>query len=284
MNNLRILHDNAADRATIAASSQVGDLGPANLKTDVKSQIYRSQDLSIYLNLTWPTQESIACVAFICTNLTSGAQMRVRAFAKVNDPVPLLDTWFQYCCREAVHGSFPWGTMPLGWNAYKWGGVNTWAQGGGSDAILWFPAVRAAQLLVEIVMPHNQSTYVEASRLVVGNYWSPRRNADYGASLQLQDTGSNYRTESGDLRSETGTSSDRLSINMNALDPMERAQLMRILRDRGKSKPLLVSLFPENPDPLVEQDHMLYGKISEQDAVGLPYYKNYAAPLQIEGI
>ncbi|MCX7289646.1 hypothetical protein [Janthinobacterium sp.] len=35
---------------------------------------------------------------------------------------------------------------------------------------------------------------------------------------------------------------------------------------------------------LLEQDHMLYGRVANLDAVSTPYYETYAAPLQIEGI
>ena len=39
MTNLRILYDNAADRALLAASSQAGALGPANLQREGKEKL-----------------------------------------------------------------------------------------------------------------------------------------------------------------------------------------------------------------------------------------------------
>ena len=42
MTNLRILHDNAADRAVLSVSSQAGTLGPANLQRDSKSFVLRA--------------------------------------------------------------------------------------------------------------------------------------------------------------------------------------------------------------------------------------------------
>lgn len=285
MNNLRIVYNNAADRAVLTESSQAGALAPSNLQTDTKSAIFRSIGTYVTLDVLWPTQEAVACVALMYTNLTSSARMRVRAYAQPEDGVPLIDTGFAYPCREAVHGSYPWGTLPLGWNAYKWGGVNTWAQGGGSDAVLWFDRVRARRLFIEISLPYSMETYIEASRLVVGDYWSPEVSADSGASLLLQDTSENYRTAAGDLRTARGVTSDRISVNLSHLGLLDRAQLMRILRECGKDRAMLFSLFPDNPDePTVEQDHMIYGKVANLDAVVTPYYQNYSAPLQIEGI
>jgi len=290
MNNLRILHDNAADRAVLAASSQVGTLGPANLQRDSKSAVLRATGIGQTITASWPTQESIACVALIFTNMTSSARMRVRGYAQPGDTNPVLDTGNTgntentFPCRAAVHGSFPWGVLPLGWNAYKTGGVNTWGHGGGSDGVAWFAPVRVRKLVIDVWSPQSPEGYLEISRLVAGNYWSPEYNADYGAQLLVQDSSEDYRTAAGDLKTARGSTSDKLSITLAHLTPMDRARLMRILRENGKGKAMLFSLFPENADPLLEQDHMLYGKASNIDAVATPYFETYSAPLQIEGI
>ncbi|MBB5609807.1 MULTISPECIES: hypothetical protein [unclassified Janthinobacterium] len=284
MNNLRILYDNAADRAALTASSQAGTLGPAKLQHDGKSAVLRATGTAQTITATWPTQESISCVALIFTNMTSSARMRVRGYAQPGDTNPVLDTGNVFPCRAAVHGSFPWGVLPLGWNAYQAGGVNTWGRGGGADGVAWFAPVRVRKLVIDVWSPQSPEGYLEISRLVAGNYWSPEYNADYGAQLLLQDSSEDYRTAAGDLKTARGSTSDKLSINLSHLTPMDRARLMRILRENGKGKAMLFSLFPENADPLLEQDHMLYGKASNIDAVATPYFETYSAPLQIEGI
>ncbi len=284
MANLRIIYDNAADRAALTASSQAGALGPANLQRDSKSDVLRATGTYQFITATWPIQESIACVALIFTNMTSSAKMRVRGWALSQAEAPVLDTGWIFPCPAAPHGSYPWGVLPLGWNAYKAGGVNTWARGGGADGVTWFPPVRVRQLVIEVSAPQSPEGYLEISRLVAGNYWSPQHNAEYGAQLLQQDRSENFRTDAGDLRTTMGTTSDKLSINLAYLTPADRARFMRILRENGKGKAMLFSLFPENPDPLLEQDHMLYGKASNIDAVATPYFETYSAPLQIEGI
>lgn len=284
MPNLRIIHDNASDRAALTASSQVGALGPANLQRDNKSAVLRATSTAQTITATWPAAELVASVALIKTNLNSSGRMRVRGYATVGAAVPVLDTGWIMPCPEAPLGLSPFGYLPLGWNAYKWGGVNTWARGGGSDGVVWFEPVSVRQLVIEVLSPDNPDGYVEISRLVAGNYWSPEHNAEYGAQLQLQDASEDYRTGAGDLKTIVHPTSDKLSINLAHLTPMDRARFMRILRENGKGKAMLFSLFPENPDPLLEQDHMLYGKASNLDAVASPYYETYSAPLQIEGI
>ena len=284
MTNLRIIHDNTADRATLTASSQAGTMGPANLQVDRKSAVLRATGLSQSVTATWPTQECIACVALIFTNMTSGARMRVRGYERLDGSAPAIDTGWMMPCPEAPLESYPFGELPLGWNAYQWGGTNTWARGGGADAVAWFAPTFVRQLVIEVHCPDLRDGYIEVSRLVAGNYWSPEYNAEYGASVQLQDTTEVYRTAAGTAKTAVGTTSDKLAINLAHLTPPDRARLMRILRECGPVRPLLFSLFPENPDSLLDQDHMLYGRVANLDAVSTPYYETYAAPLQIEGI
>ena len=284
MSNLRILHDNAADRAVLTATSQAGTLSPANLQRDSKSAVLRATSTFQTVTATWPTEEAIACVALIFTNMTSGARMRVRGYSQPGDIAPVTDTGWTMPCPEAPLESYPFGELPLGWNAYQWGGVNSWARGGGADAVAWFPPVFVRQMVIEVNCPDTPEGYIEMSRLVAGNYWSPEYNAEYGASLLPQDSTENYRTGAGELKSAVGTMHDGISINLAYLTPTDRARFMRILRENGKERAMLFSLYPENADPLLEQDHMLYGKASNLDAVATPYYETYSAPLQIEGI
>ncbi|KAB8042546.1 hypothetical protein [Janthinobacterium aquaticum] len=284
MPNLRIIHDNVADRATLTASSQAASLGPANLQSRRKTAVLRATGTAQTITATWPTQEVIACVALFYTNLTSTARMRVRAYAQPGDAVPVLDTgWTRPCC-EAPLGTYPFGELPLGWNAYKWGGANTWARGGGSNLVSWFAAVLVRRLVIEVTGDGTPEGYIEMSRLVAGNYWAPEYNASYGASLQLQDSSEAYRTSAGTASATVGTTSNRLSVDLEHLTPPDRARLMRILRECGPLRPMLFSLFPENADPLLEQDHMIYGRVANLDAVATPYYDGYSAPLEIEGI
>ena len=284
MPNLRIIHDNIADRAALTASSQAGTMGPANLQVDRKSAVLRATGLIQSITATWPTQECVACVALIFTNMTSGARMRVRGYERLDGSAPAIDTGWTMPCPEAPLDSYPFGELPLGWNAYAWGGTNTWARGGGSDAVAWFAPVFVRRLVIDVYCPDLPQGYLEVSRLVAGNYWSPENNAEYGASLQMQDTTEVYRTAAGTAKTAVGVSSEKLSINLGHLASDDRARLMRILRECGPVRPLLFSLFPENPDSLLEQDHMLYGRVVNLDAVSTPYYETYSAPLQIEGI
>jgi hypothetical protein len=283
LNNLRLLHDNAIDRAVLTASSQAGALGPANLQRDERSAVLRATGTGVTITATWPTAELIGCVAPIRTNMNSSARMRVRGYERLGDAVPVLDTGLILPCPEAPLGASPFGYLPLGWNGYKWGGVNTWARGGGSDGVAWFEPVSVRQLVIDLSSVDNPDGYLEVSRLVAGMYWAPEYNASYGASLTSVDTSEGYRTAAGEAKTSVGTRHKLLNINLEFLTPVDRARLACIVDECGTVRPLLLSLFPENADPVLEQQHMVYGRIVNIDAVSASSFDIYSAPLQIEG-
>jgi hypothetical protein len=283
LNNLRILHDNAIDRAVLTASSQAGTLGPANLQRDERSAVLRATGTGVTITATWPTAELIGCVAPMRTNMNSSARMRVRGYERLGDAVPVLDTGLMLPCPEAPLGASPFGYLPLGWNGYKWGGVNTWARGGGSDGVAWFEPVSVRQLVIDLSSVDNPDGYLEVSRLVAGMYWAPEYNASYGASLTQVDTSEGYRTAAGGAKTNVGTRHKLLNINLEFLTPADRARLARIVDECGTVRPLLCSLFPENADPVLEQQHMVYGRITNLDAISASSFNIYSAPLQIEG-
>ena len=111
----------------------------------------------------------------------------------------------------------------------------------------------------------------------------PGVHASYGASLTAVDTSEGYRTAAGAAKTNVGTRHRLLNINLEFLTPSDRAQLARIVDECGTVRPLLISLFPENADPVLEQQHMVYGRIANIEAINASSFDIYSAPLQIEG-
>ena len=63
MPNLRLIHDNAADRATsLAASTTSGALVAAYMQNDFKGQVHRSTGTSVSYTLTWTAGETVGGV------------------------------------------------------------------------------------------------------------------------------------------------------------------------------------------------------------------------------
>lgn len=78
MTNLRIIYDNAADRATLTASTTAGTLGVTNLQNNRKGRPWRATGTTARLGATWAAPESIGGVFLPFCNLSPTATMRVR--------------------------------------------------------------------------------------------------------------------------------------------------------------------------------------------------------------
>lgn len=273
MPNMRVVYDNSADRATIAASTTAGSLVPANLKTDYKSEIWRSTGLTATLTATWATAELIGMVALAFASLTSAATFRVRGYALQADSVPLFDV-NGYVCASSDFDNFSWGTEPLGANAYSYGG--------GTYGVLWFPT-HACQKLVIDIADSNPLGYIEASRLVCGTYWTPVYQAEAGAVVGIVDNSKHERTDAGDLRTDRGTVHKTLNFDLNFLTNEDRNTLYNILRGNGMFKPMYVSLVPQSTGDLTgEQIFQIYGKLSRQGSMKYQLQNQFSSQLEIE--
>lgn len=276
MKNLRIIHHNAADLAAISASSQSGALSVRNLLTDIKSEVWRSTGTHATLNAVFPLTSLIAAVALPFCNLSATATLRVRGYALAADAVPAFDTGAVQACAHQPLGAWDWGLEPLGVNAFSYGG--------GAYGRIWFAPAWVEKLEIDIDDALNPAGYIEASRLLAGMYWSPENNADYGASLTADDASQHYRNEGGDLLTNVGPRNRKLALSLTAMSPPDRSKLMAILRGNGKSRPVFVSLFPESDDPLLEQDHQVYGKLPDAAAVATPQFERYSTSITVEEI
>ena len=274
MTNLRIIHDNAADRAVLMASSQAGTLGPANLQREGKSLVLRSTGAALSITATWPSPEIIGGVALPFCNLTSGATIRARGYIEPGHTAPAFDTGLMPACEYARLGMWDWGALPLGLNAYSYGG--------GTYARCWFQMRSIRKLVIDLADPDNPAGYIEAARLVAGPYWSPEQNASYGAGITPVDTSSQYRNGAGEQKVERGAMYRKLSLALDHMTPLDRAELWRIVRGNGLSRPLFASLYPDSDDVELEQAHQVYGRLANLAAITTPSFQAYATNIEIE--
>ncbi len=277
MSNLRIIPDNAIARASaLVASTTAGSLVAANMLTDIKGDVWRSTGTTATLTASWAAGEVIACVALPHTNLTQAATIRVRAYSDAGVTL-LYDTGAVPACPAAP-------IQLQGWAASA-SGVNAYAFGGGAAARVWFtPVAGVKQLTIDLVDTGNASGYVEASRLVVGRYWSPTYNGDYGATMTHKDASEHVRNDASDLMTTIGTRSREMSLTLSTMRAADRTALVSILRGNGKGNPLFFSLFPESADAEQERDYEMYCKLSDISAMAIQYYDAYSAPLALDEV
>lgn len=275
MPNLRLIHDNAADRATsLAASTTSGALVAAYLQNDFKGQVHRSTGTSVTYTLTWTAGETIGGVALPATNLSASATVRARLYSDTGGTTLIADSGTVYACPGLNLGLWNW-SLPLNGNAFAFGGA--------SKSAVWFSShYFARRCVIDLVDTGNPAGYIDNARLVVGSYWEPAINAGYGVEANVVDRTSNSRNDAGDNLSDLGTKHDTLSLKLGNVGETDRARLMQIMRNAGAARNVFVSLLPGWVDAIAEQDHMIYGKRANA-AVSFDHYAIFSNKIDIEG-
>lgn len=277
MNRLRIVHDNAADRcSSLVASSTAGSAVVANLLTDRKGEPHRATGTSVTYTLTWTVGELIGLVCLAFANFTSTTTMRVRAYTLAADALPAHDSGAVLACAYTPLTLWSWGTVPLGVNAFSYGGA--------AYGRVYIPIDSYEKIVVDVVDVDQPSGHVEASRLIAGAWWAPERNPAWGASVGVDDTTVNTRSQSGDLRSDIGTISRFIPLSLEWVVPADRNKLWNILRGSARSGPIFLSVYPEDDDPEKEQMHEVWGKLKSALTISNPMYGVFSAPLEVEEI
>jgi hypothetical protein len=306
--NLRIIYQNQVDLSTTtitSSSNQTASTTVSNLRTDTKSLVWRtvpttSSGTQVYGNLIVDlgSTKTVGGVVLAFTNLNSNtATIRVRGYATapihagdlVNTPdvlgTSIYDTGNVQCCPWNSLSLPSWGTNPVNSSNYSYGG--------GTYARVWFPsssAIGVRYLSIQIIDNYATSgvgRFIEVSRLIIGSYWSPKYNTSFGMTSGIKDLSEHIRTESGDLLTVRGPRYQSLSFDMNWLDTSDRIDMTKILLGNGMSRPVLVSLFPDETTTSGferERSHQIYGKIVEVPGISYIHPDIYSVALEIEEV
>jgi hypothetical protein len=276
MPNLRIIHDNAANRSTasLVASTTAGSLIAANMLTDRKTEPHRSTGTSVSYTITWPSAENIGGVGMPATNLSAEATARVRLYSDTAGTVLLADSGTVFACP---------GVNVEMWD---WEGVlnaNAFAHGGASKSAVWFANNWSAKCcVIDLLDPTNPAGYIDNSRLVVGAWWSPTWNAKYGVQALPFDTSFVKRNDADDAIGERRQQHDTMKLDLQYMPEADRARVMQIARNVGTARNFFLSLSPNDPNPVAEQDGMFYGhRANSPVTFDLPLA--YSTTLDMEG-
>jgi len=276
MSNLRILHKNIFDSysgITMASGSQAIGFGLSNMKDDTKSKTFRSTNLTNpKIRATWASAQEISGVALAFTNLIAGSTFQITLYDDPAAGTLLHDT-------GAIPVNYNYDP-PVGFNSI---GSSSFAYGGGAHVSTFFDAVPSVKRMeIELTSAGNPDGYVEISRIIVGKFWEPNDNADYGARVDFIDTTTGLRTSAGDFVTDRGTITREMEFSMQAMDSQDKAALNNLFRSIGKSQPLFISLVPGNGQITEEQlSQQIYGKLDQDLSVSLPFFQRYSASIRI---
>lgn len=310
-NNLRIIYQNLVDLSTTtitASSTQSGSTGVANLKSDTKSLVWRSAANTIPSNavkanllVDLGSTKYVGGIVLAFTNLNSNlATIKVTGYSSpptigTSPDIPGVTggtqvtgylTSAQYCCPWNNLSLPEWGTNPVGSSNYSYGG--------GTYARIWLPNLKATlvrYLAIEITDYYSTNVtgkYIEISRLIVGDYWSPTYNTNYGMTSTVKDMSEHERTQGGDLVTQRGPRYNCLTFNLDWLTHSDRREAARLMLGNGISKPVLVSLFPDSTgdtsDYERERSHQIYGKFAQIPGITYQNIEFYSMPLELEEV
>jgi len=183
------------------------------------------------------------------------------------------------CAPYSLSGDWSWGSIGKG--------VNSFSYSGGTYARVYVPLasqIACTSVVIEISDQYNTDKYVEVSRLIIGSYWTPKYNTQYGLTSTINDLTVNQRTESGNLITNRGAKFSRLNFDLGYLNVSDRNNLFSIFRGSGTSKPLFVSLFPEDTDLEKERDFQIYGKLAGINPITHNTLELYSSALEIEEV
>lgn len=299
--NLRIVHRNAAIGSTLTASTNAtAALTVTNLLNEYKSIPWRSTTGTItgqaraIVIAAFTQPESVTCVTFAYTNMSPNTTLRVRGWigttptSSANASTPsvtstgatqVFDSGTLVSGTVAPLDQFEWGVSPLGASAYE---------RGSSYVTFWIPKETSRQctsLTIEIFDYTNTDQYIQASHLILGDYWSPKFNTQYGLRQDFKDFSTNFRNEAGDLLSSKSFYYRTLKFDMNYLTQADRTELHRIIRTVGITGRLFISLFPENTtDADEEGTYQLYGKLTSMPGIEKHIYSMYRSSIEIEEV
>lgn len=289
MPNLRIIYDNAVDRANIVTQSDtVAGFPVSNVQNDYKGKVHRSIDTSVSYTFSWTGAEPevIGGVVLPATNLSASATIRVRCYQAAQAGGTLLyDSGTVFACPGGVLEDWDWN-LPLNANAFAFGGA--------SKSALWIDTtpgistdptpsqIACRQIVIDVSDPTNTAGYIDCARVVAGAYWEPTYNVKKDTlNLTITDTSTTSRNNSGDLLSDRGIIHDYLTFDFSLLDNTDKENLTKLLRNVGTRKNIVVSIFPEE-NSVREQDYIIYGKRSNS-SIGQMFNKFYSHSVEITG-
>ena len=276
-NNLRVLYYNAADNATITATTSAASYPTSNMQNDIKGSVWRSTSvISNTITVNWATTQSINCIILPYTNLSKTATINITLYSGANATGTTLYT-------TGTINAVPY-TMPTWDTTYT--GVNAYSYGGGTLVKQFTPSTVANVLsaTITIVDSANTQGYMEISRILAGVYWSPAYNTEFGLTVDYVDASSHSRSQAGNIITDIGPIHKSINFNLSYMTASDRNYLVQLIKLNGMRKPIYVSVFPNDGDLEKELLYQIYGKLSSNPTITHPMFTIYSSSITIEEI
>lgn len=278
--NMRLLTPNRGDTATLTSATSGTDTLPvANLQDTTRERVWRTANAAgtktVYGDLA--DIRTLSGFALARHNLTGIATLRLRLYSQPAQAGTLLYDSGDLIDTSVAHG---WGDPNYGWGLFPWGSATI-------DTPVpifahWFGPINAcASFRLDITDASNADGYIQAARLVIGDYFEPAKNCSYPMRMGQRESSVQVRTEGGSLRTDSGQVWRQWSTALDMLTDSERSDLFDRLRRMGMSGDAVISVFP-GAGGAIERDHCGLVKLTADADISATAYANWAIPLTFE--
>lgn len=284
-NNLRIIYNNLADIANVVSTGSSYNTTTSvdntsypigNIFKDTKGLVWRANWVgsSVTITIGWATPQTISSIIIPFSNLSTATTMSVAFFnnsGATGTPASVLPA---ISCVPVDFGVSSTGIT----------GSFKYSYGVGTSARRYFTQTTCQSLAITITDTSPAAAYAEISRLIVGTYWSPVYNTEFGISVDINDLSSHSRTQAGNLITDTNTITKSLSFSLNYMTASDRDIMFKIMLLNGKRRSIFVSIFPEDTDSTKEVIHQIYGRLSDSPSINHPMYSIYATAIKLDEV
>ena len=275
-----IVSQNMADIATITTTNSPANLGAENLKDDLRGKWCRMIGSTGSISLKWDTPVPVGAVVIVGSTLKPSSKFRVRVYADLAGTILKLDSGWQWAAPGTIFDNEEW-TEDLNTNGAPEDGNGFPYCVAPSSAVYLEDQAMVQYVLIEL--EDTASSFIDISRLVVGPYFRPRINVDYGQGNSIVDLSTHTRSASGSLRSEIGPIARTMSFSLNYIEEPDRGRVQRLM-EQSTGLSLWISLAENNVDKELERDKAIYGRLSSPTNMQWQSLHRHSATYQIEGI
>lgn len=276
--NVRFIFENVADDAALSCSpAEVATLPASNLQLQTRGDVWRSDGVISAQHILGDLAgfNTLSAMALVRHNLTAAANYRLRLYQGAGQSGTLVYD----------SGTVTPNGERLGWGVFRWG-IDPWGAASLRDwpvpyFVAWFAPVVALSFDLELTDTANLNGFLQAARLVIGNYVEPTYNFSYRHPMSWREQSKQARTEGGTLRTDERQAFRRFRFALDHLTADERTTFLDYFRRAGLRNDLFVSCYPTRGGSL-ERDHAGVVKLVEIPEMDSDHYLNYLTALVLE--
>ena len=247
-NNLRIVHENHAIKSTISASSEVANYFASNMQKRGKTKTWQSSTVQSTVTAAFTEPKIVSCVSFPFCNFFNQATLTISLYPDLVTNTPSLVIPETLCCEYSPSQA-----------SYNSGQPISFSNAGGTYATVYFSegTYQKVEILVKDIS--NQNGKLESAYLVIGQYWSPKINAEYGAKIEYLDTSKHARNGAGDVMTDQGFINKQITFDLGWMEKEDRQKIIELGFSNGINPLIHCSVFPESEYKHQQQTFQIYG-------------------------